>query len=298
MKKLYLIILPLFFLLIASNVLSAIDGNNVVINEVQISGTSASDEFVELYNPTGGAIDMSGWRLRKFTSTGTESNLVASLSGTINANSYYLIAHANYDGSVAPDENYSVAANIASNGAVRLYSDAGVTTVDTVGLGTSVVSETATTISPGSEESVSRTNSIDTDNNLNDFVLMETPDPQNAASSSASPSPSVSPSAEPSPSPTASPSDGPTATAAPTQSPTASPSATATPTSTPTASPTLEPTPTPTIAPTATPTSTPRPRRTRSPRFLARFRDKVCRLEYRGVRIGFLTVSFPRIVCS
>jgi len=45
--------------------------SHVVISEVQVGGTLVDDEFVELYNPTNSAISLSGWRLRRKTSTGT-----------------------------------------------------------------------------------------------------------------------------------------------------------------------------------------------------------------------------------
>lgn len=57
--------------------------DHVVISEVQVGGSTANDEFVELYNPTSSPITMSGWRLTKKASTGTKYNLVSSLNGTM-----------------------------------------------------------------------------------------------------------------------------------------------------------------------------------------------------------------------
>ena len=44
---------------------------HVVISEIQIEGGTADDEFVELYNPTGLAVDMEGWRLRRTSASGS-----------------------------------------------------------------------------------------------------------------------------------------------------------------------------------------------------------------------------------
>src|SRR3989344_462059 len=103
---------------------------HVVISEVQIAGANGTDdEFVELYNPTDSSVDLSGWRLTRKTSGGTQNTLVNSVTGTIPAHGYFLIAHsASYSASVSPDTMYSAPSqNIASNNSVVLYSDAGLT---------------------------------------------------------------------------------------------------------------------------------------------------------------------------
>lgn len=60
----------------------------VVINEVAWPGSSASayDEWIELYNTTGSAINLTGWRILDDAGAQTYN-----LSGTIAANSYFLI---------------------------------------------------------------------------------------------------------------------------------------------------------------------------------------------------------------
>jgi len=247
---------------------------HIVISEVQISGNSATDEFVEIYNPTSTDVSIDGWRLRRSASSGTEANLVSSLSGVINANGWVLIAHPNYDGSVVPDVEYSAASNsISSNGAVTLYSDAGVTVVDRVGFGSSAHFEASAAASPMNDESALRTPiDEDTDNNFNDFVISENSDPQNSASMSATPTPTT-----PTATPTATPE--PTATASPTPMPTA----------TATSTPTVAPTPTPTLTPTPT---------VRPGRFLARFGTRECRLVGKRVGFGRFRIYLFRISCS
>jgi len=259
--------------------------NHVLISEIQIAGSSADDEFVELYNPTDADILLDDWRLSKKTASGTESNLVSSLSGTIPAGGYFLIAHSDtaYDDLVAPDLYYSAPSNaLASNNTVLLYSDAGFTLVDKVGMGTATDFETAAAPVPETDGSIERTPiDEDTDNNSTDFTPRTLSDPQNSSLS-----PTSTPTPTPSPTPTA------TASPEPTQSP----------------SPTLEPTPTPTPTPSPTPTLTPSPTPTTTPTpepyrrvvgiFPLTSNPKVCYLEYHRFQFGFLRLTIPKLICT
>jgi hypothetical protein len=223
--------------------------DHIVISEVQITGGTPDDEFVELYNPTGNDVLLDGWRLTRKNSSGTEANLVASLSGTISAHGYFLIGHGTgYDGAVALNQDYSAASNALTNDfIVLLYSDASVTLVDKVGMEDATDFETAVfPNNPAANGSIERKaksnsttesmgsggddellgNSEDTDNNANDFVLRETSGPQN----SESPTETL---AEETPTPTPTPTDEPTATPTPTDEPTATPTPTTEPTNTP-----------------------------------------------------------------
>ena len=131
--------------------------DHVVISEIQIEGVSATDEFVELYNPTSSSVDMEGWRLTRKTSTGTESNLVSSISGIIPAYGFFLIAHPNYDDATVPDLPYSAPSNsITGHNSVILYSDAGITEVDKVGMDMAIDFEGSTTGNPPPSTSTER----------------------------------------------------------------------------------------------------------------------------------------------
>ena len=76
-------------------VVFALPINHIVISEIQIGGATATDEFVELYNPTTSPINISGWRLLRNTMTGgTTDNLVTSFgSFTIQPGGYFLVVH-------------------------------------------------------------------------------------------------------------------------------------------------------------------------------------------------------------
>lgn len=310
---------------------SAALASHVVISEVQLAGTGeANDEFIELYNPTDSAVSLEDWRLTRKSSTGTQSTLVNSITGTIPSHGYFLIAHPDFNGGLAVDQVYSATSSgIAVNNTVLLYSDAGVTVVDKVGMGTALDVETAGTSNPETDGSIERKpgvttptggNGEDTDSNSADFALRTVSDPQNSSSALENPSgntPTLTPTNTPTGTitiaPTNTPTSTPTVTMTPTGTliPTTTPTSTVTPTDTPTSSPTptiaASPTDTPTSTPTASPTSSPTATMTPTPtpsvpmsHIVAAFpmRDSVmvCRLEYR--QIGLFKMWFPRIVCE
>jgi hypothetical protein len=96
----------------------------VIITELQTTGNSASEEFVELYNTTDAAIDFADttgggkdiWKLQFYSATSTASgtpdwtkpSLTVSLSGVVPAHGYYVVAASGYlPGGTAGDQNYS-----------------------------------------------------------------------------------------------------------------------------------------------------------------------------------------------
>jgi len=163
---------------------------NIVINEIHTYGQSSTDQFVELYNPNSTAFDLTGFSLKKKTSTGTESNLVSSgaFLGTISANGFFLIISQAYTGSVAADLHYSGSSfSLAQkDNAVLLYDAAGAV-VDQVAFGT-VAGADSSFMCPGETQCIPKTKSIerkslgtDTNNNSEDFQVLEVPTPHNSA---------------------------------------------------------------------------------------------------------------------
>src|SRR5258706_9902560 len=129
--------------------------SHVVISEIQVSGGTSTDEFVELYNPTNSNIDTTGWKLTKKTSGGTESDLATDFpSTTINAHGYLLLAHTDYDGTPTEDVTYTTN-SVADNNTVLLY-DSSDAVVDKVGLGSAGDKEAAATANPGDNASRER----------------------------------------------------------------------------------------------------------------------------------------------
>ncbi|MDO8474011.1 MAG: lamin tail domain-containing protein [bacterium] len=156
----------------------------ILISEVQIEGDGAKDEFVELFNPNNESVDLSGWKLMRKTSGGSDAYLVSSsgFSGTVGAYKYFLIVPqlnddgtANYKGSAVSDLYYSGKTySVAADNTVFLYNPNG-QEVDRVGFGTSSYAEGTAPANPSSGSSLSRKyeNSAyqDTDNNAQDFQV-------------------------------------------------------------------------------------------------------------------------------
>lgn len=298
---------------------------HVVISEIKVSGSGgATDEFVELYNPTDVPVDLADWTLlRKTASVDAEESELTKLFGIIPAYGFYLIAHEdfkNFEGNdVVPDDEYAEQ-NIALNNTVILRDNEG-HIVDLVGMGTSATSEGTTIQNPIDGRSIERKafsestaqdmapggdheflgNSYDSDDNANDFVRHTSPtipNPQNSSSpvempTSETPSPTVTPDPTPTdePEPTATPTETPDPT------PTEEPNPTATPTDAPEATPTEEPTATPTLEP--TPTSQP-DETEGSVISTFSFPGTIveCRVTWRVVAKNFFFAVFPKISCT
>ena len=206
---------------------------SVVISEFRTRGTGgASDEFVELYNSSDRAIDISGWKIRGSSSTGlTITNKVTiNANTTIPARCHFLATNSaahGYSGAIVGDQTYT--SGIADDGGLALTLPDN-TVVDQVGMSVGSAFSEGTNVAPqpgDANQSYERKpggasgSTQDTGNNFDDFVLITPSDPQNlsspptpGASPGPSPTPSISPSPMPSPFP--SPSPSPAATPSPT----------------------------------------------------------------------------------
>ena len=161
--------------------------NNVVINEIMIGQTDAArNEFIELYNPTGNNIDLTGCKLKKKTKSGTESSLISSSKfvGVIPSYGYFLIAHPDYKDTINADLPYSGSSYyISSNYTIFLY-DQEDNVIDKVGYGEEASDfESQASLEPENNQSIERQPiGQDSDNNSIDFVIQDTPTPQNSGS--------------------------------------------------------------------------------------------------------------------
>ncbi len=206
-----------------------ISSGHLVISEIAVKGpvptggtgtTSNGDEFIELYNPTSQAIDISGWKVQYLPVRGTSWSTKATIPANVSipSHQYYLLASKTYVGTVTPDQVALDATNMptdlslaAGAGHVRVVDGAGVE-VDKFGYGP----QTSTSDTPISPEGVGfkspamltndnaferkatvgstaasmgaagidekRGNGVDTDVNNDDFVLREKRDPQSLQS--------------------------------------------------------------------------------------------------------------------
>lgn len=104
----------------------------ITLSPIQISEVSAGtesnsdDEFIELFNPNSVAVSLTGYSIKKRSSTGSESALVSisRLDGkTIPANKHFLIVHEGaYQGGAASDATWPASYDLAyKNNAVILY---------------------------------------------------------------------------------------------------------------------------------------------------------------------------------
>ncbi|HTX86583.1 MAG TPA: lamin tail domain-containing protein [Candidatus Nanoarchaeia archaeon] len=182
--------------------------DKVLISEFVTTGPkSAYDEFVELYNPGGQSIDLSGWRLQSRSATASSSWVnrtgAAGLpSGNIPARGYFLIAAKDYARSAIPDYRHTANWGLADSGGSLRVMAANGKEVDEVSYGKAAAagsdlssadfsqglaaerkafatSTSATMILPGAHSLAG--NGFDTDND-SDFVVNAQADPQNSSS--------------------------------------------------------------------------------------------------------------------
>ena len=252
----------------------------VVINEVAWAGTvaSADDEWIELYNTSDTAINLTGWTL-----AATDGTPNIAIEGTIPAKAYFLLERSNDDTikDISADQIYSGALGNTGE-SLELRNSVGelVDSANIDGGGWPAGNSTE-------RKSMERINPLLSDNDDNwatnngviingideaDNPILGTPKNQNSNYQGDTPSPT------------------PTGGITPTVKPTAAPSPTSTPTPKPSV--TAQPTPTPTPSPTPTPASY----------VVAQFtlpgKTVTCTLEFK-VKTGKLFIMiFPRISCK
>jgi len=163
--------------------------SHLVISEFRSRGPNGDDdEFVELYNPTGAAVNISYWMIRSSYSCGYSSiNLVTIPGNTILlAGQHYLVAAT---GSSVPSPDQTFTAGIPDDGGVGLLNNYG-TLIDAAGMCTATQFREGTVLLPQvgqSNQSFERkpggaTSCYDTNNNASDFALISPAVPQNKAS--------------------------------------------------------------------------------------------------------------------
>ncbi|MHA7633336.1 lamin tail domain-containing protein [Corallococcus sp. M7] len=186
--------------------------NHVVISEFSGgngTGTAATDEFIELYNPTNSDVDLSNWQVSYKSATGTTwSSSVTIPSGkVIRAHGYFLLGGANYSGTAIKDVGYTfdASASTTAGGHVRIQQpvDGTYVDVDKLGWGTgnapegtaapahpavggslerkAVSTSTSGTMAVGGADAL-RGNGQDSDNNSANFVTRAVRQPQSSQS--------------------------------------------------------------------------------------------------------------------
>jgi hypothetical protein len=225
---------------------------HLLVSEVMTGGASASDEFIELYNPGPAALPLEGLEVIYVTASGgtiTRKATWGSGSPSLPAGAHVLAANAAGIFAAVADLTYDNGL-AATGGSVAIRILGASSAIDAAGWGnaTSTWLEGMPIPAASAGHSIERLpggnsgSGQDSDQNSVDFVEIVSPEPQNSLSPPivvATPQPSASPSSSPSAAASASP------TVAITSEPTADASAS------PTVTPTLisTPSPTPSVAP-------------------------------------------------
>jgi beta-lactamase superfamily II metal-dependent hydrolase len=172
---------------------------HVVISQVYGGGGNAGafykNDFIELFNPTGATVDLTGWSAQ-YTSSAGSTWQVTNLTGTIAPGHYYLVqeaAGANGAAAALPTPDATGASAMAAGaGKVALVNQntalsgscpSGITIIDFVGYGAANCSETSPTATLTNTTSASRIDNgcTDSGNNSADFTA-GTVTPRNSAS--------------------------------------------------------------------------------------------------------------------
>ena len=210
--------------------------DHLVISEVVTGGTSASDELIELYNPTAAALPLDGLELIYVSASGatvSRRTLWPLGSPLVPSGGHALVA--NEVGIYAPVADALYASGMsATGGSVALRIQGASSAIDAVGWGSAAGTWLEAPVAPAPVPGASLErlpggqlgSTTDTDDNLADFIERLVPEPQNLGSA---PTPADS-AVTPPPEPSASPVD-------PTPVPTSEPTMAPTPQPTPSASP-------------------------------------------------------------
>lgn len=161
--------------------------NHIVISEIQTgSASDASQEFVELYNPTSISIALDNWTMEYASSSGASWTKKASLSGSVPAFGYVLISTSGY----MSGDGVMSSGLASTSGHVRIKNAAGAV-IDLVGWGSAAHPEGSAVAAPSSGGSIERApgrlnslagNGEDSDNNSADFILRDIAEPQRIGS--------------------------------------------------------------------------------------------------------------------
>ncbi|RZN33944.1 MAG: hypothetical protein EFT35_09960 [Methanophagales archaeon ANME-1-THS] len=168
--------------------------DHVVISELYADAVNEGDsEWLELYNPTGLEIDISGWVI---DTTAYRPDVTLPPGARISAHGFYLIGDAGWapDNSTWPIPDYAgeEITLTNTNGWIQLKNSTGAV-IDTVGWGSATMNETAAyPDNPPPTKSLQRKVNAtitedgihgpawDSDNNSADFFVRDSPNPQNS----------------------------------------------------------------------------------------------------------------------
>ena len=160
---------------------------HIVISEFRTRGPNGDkDEFVELFNPSGAAVNISGWTIRRSSDCGTSVFLVATIANniTLNAGQHYLLISSSSSSVGGGDQSFSP--SLTDNGGLALVDPTGAV-IDAAGMCNTTFYREGANLSPlsgNANQSYERkpggpTACYDIGSNAADFSLISPPNPQN-----------------------------------------------------------------------------------------------------------------------
>lgn len=160
------------------NTVTFCPANHVVISDIQIAGAASANDVIKLYNPGSSSVDVSGWRLRKRTSGGSEASIKVFPGGSaVSPQGHFVWANAADGFAAGVGADVSSTETIAADNSIALF-DASGTIVDQVAWGNGTnqwVEGHAFPTNPAANHVLERVfvNGVigDSDDNANDFAL-------------------------------------------------------------------------------------------------------------------------------
>lgn len=151
---------------------------HLVIAEIQIAGTTASQDFVKIFNPTAGDINLGGWKMRKKTKSGGDYSLrVLPTTSMVAAGKYFVWANAADGFGDAMGADATSTETLAADNSTALLNASG-TVVDAVAWGEGTdqyVEGIPYPTNPKAGEVLKRKFTdgvmVDSDNNAQDFAI-------------------------------------------------------------------------------------------------------------------------------
>jgi hypothetical protein len=159
-------------------------GCTPIVNEVQTAGVTATDEWVEVFQPCSAPIDLTGWTLG-YRSAGNTARTLYTFQHTIAPGGYLLIAGSGFSGNAALVDGNFVGSGLGkAGGAVALLAPGG-TIADGVSYGQLTAmnpfTETNPAAAPPAKQSIARLpNGASTGDNSKDFQVTMTPTPRSS----------------------------------------------------------------------------------------------------------------------
>ncbi len=164
--------------------------SHLVISEFRTRGPNGgNDEFVEIFNPTGGDVNISGWTIKKSSGCGsTVTTLLTINDGVILRPGQHFLAVSSSDSSLIVSADQTFSPGIADDGGLALVSETG-TIVDRVGMCNGTLYYEGFPLPPltgNTNQSYARRpegkGCLHSFNNQADFELLASSQPQNRAS--------------------------------------------------------------------------------------------------------------------